>query len=67
MMEKVKIFIGNRIALVDADQYAMLTRKESLVAEAMRYTKEGRPEALTEVVKIIQRLNRKIRRNVQFL
>jgi hypothetical protein len=67
MMEKVKMVIGNRIALVDADQVAMRTRKTALVAQAMALTKEGRPEAVSEVVKKIQRLNRRIRQNVQFL
>lgn len=67
MIEKVKMVIGNRIALVDADQYALQTRKRSLVAEAMRYTKEGRTGDLMEVMKKIQRVNRKIRQNVQFL
>ena len=67
MISKVKMIIGNRIALVDADQVAIRTRKTALVAEAMALTAAGRTDLLVEVVQKIQRLNRKIRPNVQFL
>jgi hypothetical protein len=67
VISKVKMVIGNRIALVDADQVAMRTRKTALVAEAMALTAAGRTDLLVEVVQKIQRLNRRIRQNVQFL
>ena len=67
MIEKVKMVIGLRIALVDSDQVAKRERKTKLVAQAMALTAAGRPLEVAEVVKKIQRLNRSIRQNVQFL
>jgi predicted transcriptional regulator len=67
MISKVQMVIGNRIALVDSDQVDMRTRKTKLVAEAMALTASGRTMELEEVIKKIQRLNRTIRKNVQFL
>jgi hypothetical protein len=76
-MQKVQMLVGGRQALVDADMVKKMTKKQELVASAMRLQsvmnavpREAEPilqKQLQEIVGKIQRLNRGIRQNVQFL
>lgn len=76
-MEKVQMVVGGKLALVDADMVKKMTKKQELVAEAMNLQSvmsavpsEGEPilqKQLQEIMGKIIRLNRTIRRSVQFL
>jgi hypothetical protein len=76
-MQKVQMLVGGRQALVDADMVKKMTKKQELVASAMRLQsvmnavpREAEPilqKQLQEIVGKIQRLNRGIRQTVQFL
>jgi hypothetical protein len=76
-MEKVQMVIAGRLALVDADMVKKMTKKQDLVASAMRLQsvmnavpREAEPilqKQLQEIMSKIIRLNRTIRQNVQFL
>lgn len=76
-MVKVQMVVGGRQALVDADMVAKMTRKADLVAAAGRLQAvmnavpaEAEPilqAQLQEIMGKIIRLNRTIRKNVQFL
>ena len=76
-MQKVQRLVGGRQALVDADMVKKMTKKQELVASAMRLQsvmnavpREAEPilqKQLQEIVGKIQRLNRGIRQTVQFL
>ena len=76
-MQKVQMLVGGRQALVDADMVKKMTKKQELVASAMRLQsvmnavpREAEPilqKQLREIVGKIQRLNLGIRQTVQFL
>lgn len=76
-MEKVQMIVANRLALVDADMVKKMTKKQELVASALRLQsvmdavpREAEPilqKQLEEIMGKIIRLNRTIRQNVQFL
>lgn len=76
-MEKVQMMVANRLALVDADMVKKMTKKQELVASALRLQsvmnavpQEAEPilqKQLQEIMSKIIRLNRTIRQNVQFL
>jgi hypothetical protein len=75
-MQKVQITVFGRVALVDEDMVKKMLKKEALVNEcsALREIIELDPSrkvelfaAQTFLAKKIIRLNRTIRRNVQFL
>ena len=73
-MNKVEITLHGRQAMVDADQVKILMKKEALVAEALSLQKRANTmsayEHMMEAGKItgqIIRLNRRIRKNVQFI
>jgi len=76
-MQKVQMLVGGRQALVDADMVKKMTKKQELVASAIRLQsvmnavpREAEPilqKQLQEIVGKIQRLNRGIRQTVQFL
>jgi hypothetical protein len=76
-MQKVQMLVGGRQALVDADMVKKMTKKQELVASAMRLQsvmnavpREAEPilqKQLQEIMGKIIRLNRTIRQNVQFL
>jgi hypothetical protein len=76
-MEKVQMVIAGRLALVDADMVKKMTKKQELVAGALRLQsvmdavpREAEPilqKQLEEIMGKIIRLNRTIRQNVQFL
>lgn len=76
-MQKVQITISNRLVLVDEDQVKMLLTKDAAVKEAVviqekmklgdaKYNYEIQP-TLMKLMGTIIRLNKKIRRNVQFV
>lgn len=73
-MNKVQITISGKQALVDADQVKLLLKKEALVAQALSLQK--RANSMTayehmmqagEITGQIIKLNRRIRKNVQFI
>jgi len=76
-MQKVQMTVGGREALVDADMVSKMKRKADLVAAAGRLQgvmnavpREAEPILQTHLQKImgkIIRLNRSIRKNVQFI
>lgn len=76
-MEKVQMVVGGKLALVDADMVKKMTKKQDLVASALRLQsvmnavpQEAEPilqKQLQEIMGKIIRINRTIRRNVQFL
>ena len=76
-MEKVQMIISGKLALVDADMVKKMTKKQELVASALRLQsvmnavpREAEPilqKQLQEIMGKIIRLNRTIRQNVQFL
>jgi hypothetical protein len=76
-MQKVQMLVGGCQALVDADMVKKMTKKQELVASAMRLQsvmnavpREAEPilqKQLQEIAGKIQRLNRGIRQTVQFL
>ena len=76
-MEKVQMVVGGKLALVDADMVKKMTKKQELVASALRLQsvmnavpREAEPilqKQLQEIMGRIIRLNRTIRQNVQFL
>ena len=76
-MQKVQMVIAGRQALVDSDQVAKHTKKNKLVEGALALQKvmnavprEAEPilqQELQEIVSKIIRLNRTIRKNVQFV
>jgi hypothetical protein len=76
-MQKVQMIVGGKLALVDADMVKKMTKKQDLVASAMRLQsvmnavpREAEPilqKQLQEIMGKIIRLNRTIRQNVQFL
>ena len=76
-MQKVQMVIAGRQALVDSDQVAKHTKKNKLVEGALALQKvmnavprEAEPilqQQLQEIVSKIIRLNRTIRKNVQFV
>jgi hypothetical protein len=76
-MQKVEMIVGGRRALVDADMVKKMTKKQELVAIAMRLQsvmnavpREAEPilqKKLQEIMSKIIRLNRTIRQTVQFL
>jgi hypothetical protein len=76
-MQKVEMIVGGRRALVDADMVKKMTKKQELVASAMRLQsvmnavpREAEPilqKKLQEIMSKIIRLNRTIRQTVQFL
>ena len=76
-MQKVQMLVGGRQALVDADMVKKMTKKQELVANAMRLQsvmnavpREAEPilqKQLQEIMSKIIRLNRSIRQTVQFL
>jgi hypothetical protein len=76
-MQKVQMIVGGKLALVDADMVKKMTKKQDLVASAMRLQsvmnavpREAEPilqKQLQEIMSKIIRLNRTIRQNVQFL
>jgi len=76
-MEKVQIVIAGRQALVDADQVTKHSKKNTLVAGALRLQSvmnavpsNAEPilqKQLQEIASKIIRLNRSIRKNVQFI
>jgi hypothetical protein len=76
-MQKVQMLVGGRQALVDADMVKKMTKKQELVANAMRLQsvmnavpREAEPilqQQLQEIMSKIIRLNRSIRQTVQFL
>lgn len=76
-MQKVQMTVGGREALVDADMVAKMKRKADLVAAAGRLQgvmnavpREAEPILQVQLQKImgkIIRLNRSIRKNVQFI
>lgn len=71
------MLVGGRQALVDADMVKKMTKKQELVANAMRLQsvmnavpREAEPilqKQLQEIMSKIIRLNRTIRQTVQFL
>ena len=63
------MIVGGREALVDADMAPLVERKSRLVLLAMDQQTLGKhgEKALRETMKKIERLNRKIRKNVIFL
>jgi hypothetical protein len=71
------MLVGGRQALVDADMVKKMTKKQELVANAMRLQsvmnavpREAEPilqQQLQEIMSKIIRLNRSIRQTVQFL
>lgn len=76
-MQKVQMTVGGREALVDADMVSKMKRKADLVAAAGRLQgvmnavpREAEPILQAHLQKImgkIIRLNRSIRKNVQFI
>lgn len=76
-MEKVQITVFGKQALVDQDMVKKMLKKSELVAGAMRLQSvmnavpsEAEPilqKQLQEIVGKIIRLNRTIRKNVQFI
>lgn len=76
-MEKVQMVVGGKLALVDADMVKKMTKKQELVASALRLQsvmnavpREAEPilqKQLQEIMSKIIRLNRTIRQSVQFL
>lgn len=76
-MEKVQITVFGKRALVDQDMVKKMLKKSELVAGAMRLQSvmnavpsEAEPilqKQLQEIVGKIIRLNRSIRKNVQFI
>lgn len=76
-MQKVQMIIGGREALVDADMVKPMTKKAELVAAAGRLQgvmnavpREAEPilqAQLQEIMGKIIRMNRRIRKNVQFI
>ena len=76
-MEKVQMVVGGHQALVDADMVKKMIKKSELVASAGRLQavmnavpREAEPilqQQLQEIMGKIIRLNRTIRKNVQFL
>ena len=76
-MKKVQMTVGGREALVDADMVSKMKRKADLVAAAGRLQgvmnavpHEAEPilqAHLQEIMGKIIRLNRSIRKNVQFI
>lgn len=76
-MEKVQMIVGGKLALVDADMVKKMTKKQELVASALRLQsvmnavpREAEPilqKKLQEIMSKIIRLNRTIRQSVQFL
>jgi hypothetical protein len=76
-MEKVQITVFGKQALVDQDMVKKMLKKSELVAGAMRLQSvmnavpsEAEPilqKQLQEIVGKIIRLNRSIRKNVQFI
>jgi hypothetical protein len=76
-MQKVQMLVGGRQALVDADMVKKMTKKQELVANAMRLQsvmnavpRDAEPilqQQLQEIMSKIIRLNRSIRQTVQFL
>lgn len=69
--------VGGKLALVDADMVKKMTKKQELVASALRLQsvmnavpREAEPilqKQLQEIMSKIIRLNRTIRQSVQFL
>ena len=76
-MQKVQMLVGGRQALVDVDMVKKMTKKQELVANAMRLQsvmnavpRDAEPilqQQLQEIMSKIIRLNRSIRQTVQFL
>lgn len=73
-MNKVQITISGKQALVDADQVKLLLKKEALVAQALSLQKRANSMtayehmvAAGEITGQIIKLNRRIRKNVQFI
>ena len=73
-MQKVQMTVHGREALVDADMVKLMTKKAELVAAAAKLresagnmTAAEHLAVLDEVVGKIIRLNRRIRKNVQFI
>ena len=76
-MEKVQMVVSGRQALVDADMVNKMIKKKQLVASASHLQavmnavpREAEPilqKQLQEIMGKIIRLNRRIRKNVQFL
>jgi hypothetical protein len=78
MMQKVEMMVAGKRALVDSDMIKKMVRKDMLVATAMdlqtKMKSEKDPicfrllsESMQETVGKIVRINRTIRKNVQFL
>jgi hypothetical protein len=77
-MQKVKMMIGDKLALVDEDQVKKHVNKQMYVARASELQTKANAEtdpvckhlleeALKDMVSRIIRLNRTIRQNVQFI
>ena len=77
-MKKVEMVIAGKLALVDCDMIKKVIRKDMLVATALdlqtKMNSEKDPicfrllsESMQETVGKIVRINRTIRKNVQFL
>jgi len=77
-MQKVEMMVAGKRALVDSDMIKKMVRKDMLVATAMdlqtKMKSEKDPicfrllsESMQETVGKIVRINRTIRKNVQFL
>ena len=76
-MQKVEMVLFGKRALVDADMVKKMTKKQELVSSAQRLQsvmnavpKEAEPilqKQLQEIMGKIIRLNRTIRKNVQFI
>jgi 2,4-dienoyl-CoA reductase-like NADH-dependent reductase (Old Yellow Enzyme family) len=76
-MQKVEMVLFGKRALVDADMVKKMTKKQELVSSAQRLQsvmnavpKEAEPilqKQLQEIMGKIIRLNRTIRKNVQFV
>lgn len=73
-MNKVQITISGKQALVDADQVKLLLKKEALVAKAQILQKRANTMIAhehmmqaSEICAQIIKLNRRIRKNVQFI
>ena len=70
-MQKVKIVIMGKDALVDADQVGKHSRKAELMKRAMKLQAQAvdKPDhaELHDIMGKIVRLNKTIRKNVQFL
>ena len=76
-MQKVQMLIGGMEALVDADMVKLMTKKQELVRGAMslQHVLGSVPtiaqpilqDQLDKIMGKIIRLNRRIRKNVQFL